>query len=136
MEKTASFCTAVNCMDGRVQLPVIDYLRRRFSVEYVDSVTEPGPVLILAQKNDTEQARSILRRVDISINKHKSSAIAIAAHFDCAGNSAEESVQRNQLARAAQFLSSRYPGADILGLWVDSSWQVHEVCCVKAPVKT
>jgi hypothetical protein len=36
-------------MDGRVQLPVIDYLRKRFGVEHVDSVIEAGPNLILAE---------------------------------------------------------------------------------------
>ncbi|MHC5086790.1 MAG: carbonic anhydrase, partial [Planctomycetota bacterium] len=25
-----SFCTAINCMDGRVQLPVIPFLQNRF----------------------------------------------------------------------------------------------------------
>ena len=38
-----SFCTVVNCMDGRVQLPVIRYLQERFEVPYVDSITEVGP---------------------------------------------------------------------------------------------
>lgn len=47
-----SFCTAINCMDGRVQLPVINFLMRRFSVEYVDSVTDAGPVKILAEHTD------------------------------------------------------------------------------------
>ena len=31
------FCTAVTCMDGRIQLPVIAYLQKRFNAEYVDS---------------------------------------------------------------------------------------------------
>ncbi|MHA1252503.1 MAG: carbonic anhydrase, partial [Candidatus Helarchaeota archaeon] len=26
------FCTVINCMDGRVQIPVINYLRKRFNV--------------------------------------------------------------------------------------------------------
>ena len=34
----SSFCTAVTCIDGRVQLPVIHYLTRRFHVEFVDIV--------------------------------------------------------------------------------------------------
>ncbi len=40
-----SFCTAINCMDGRTQLPVIEFLKNKLSVEYVDTVTEPGPHL-------------------------------------------------------------------------------------------
>jgi len=33
-----SYCTVINCMDGRVQLPVIKYLKERFDVDYVDSI--------------------------------------------------------------------------------------------------
>jgi hypothetical protein len=73
-------------MDGRVQLPVINYLIDRFNATYIDSVTEAGPILYLADKTDSEQTKLILRRTDISINKHKSSGIAVVAHHDCAGN--------------------------------------------------
>ena len=38
-----SFYTTINCMDGRVQLPVISYLMERFGVQYVDAITGPGP---------------------------------------------------------------------------------------------
>ena len=43
------FYTVINCMDGRVQLPVIKYLQKRFNVEYVDSITEAGPNLVLSE---------------------------------------------------------------------------------------
>ena len=36
------FCTVINYIDGRVQLPVIRYLQKRFDAEYVDSITEAG----------------------------------------------------------------------------------------------
>ena len=71
-----SFYTAINCMDGRVQLPVINYLKDRFKAEYIDSVTEAGPVLYLAEKTDSQQVKSILQRIDISINNHKSKGIS------------------------------------------------------------
>ena len=122
------FYTAINCMDGRVQLPVINYLRERFSAEYIDSITEPGPVVILAEKTGSEQARSILARVEISLTKHKSGGIALIAHYDCAGNPAPESVQREQLVQSLAFLHGHYPTVEIIGLWVDSNWQVKQVC--------
>ena len=37
-----TFATAINCMDGRVQLPVIKFLQERFKAEYVDIISEPG----------------------------------------------------------------------------------------------
>ncbi len=60
-----SFCTVVNCIDGRVQLPVINYLADYFDVDYVDSITEAGPVAILAEKQSSDIAESIL---NISFN--------------------------------------------------------------------
>jgi hypothetical protein len=51
--KKEIFYTAINCMDGRVQMPVINYLAARFGADFVDSVTEAGPVLYLAEKPDS-----------------------------------------------------------------------------------
>ncbi len=48
------FGTVINCMDGRVQLPVIAYLQKRFNVTYVDTITEAGPNLLLAQGEDLQ----------------------------------------------------------------------------------
>ena len=69
-----SFCTVINCMDGRVQLPVIEYLQKRFNVEDVDSITEPGPNLILAKQPESELAGSIINRVRVSVEQHRSPA--------------------------------------------------------------
>jgi len=45
-----SFAAAINCMDGRTQIPVIDYVKRRFRVDHVDMITEPRPIRILAEQ--------------------------------------------------------------------------------------
>ncbi len=84
-EKEAShgrFCTVVNCMDGRVQLPVIRYLQNRFAVDYVDSVTEAGPNLLLARRRDADAVASILRRVRLSVERHGSVAINLVGHHE------------------------------------------------------
>lgn len=57
-----SFCTVINCMDGRVQLPVIRYLMDRFNVACVDSVTEPGPLRHLADEQEGAKVASMLER--------------------------------------------------------------------------
>jgi len=93
----SSFCTVVNCMDGRVQLPVIRYLQRRFNVNHVDTITEPGPNLILANQDDKAGVQSILRRVQISVKKHESVGIALVGHHDCAGNPTQEEEQRKHI---------------------------------------
>ena len=122
-----SFFTAINCMDGRVQKPVIEYLTGRFGVDFIDTITEPGPVRILAEQMDPDLLRSIFRRVDVSIEKHASRGIAVVAHHDCAGNPYPASVQRDQLDKAVACVKSRYPEMPVIALWVDDSWSVSEV---------
>lgn len=121
-----SFCAAINCMDGRTQLPVHEFLRENLRVEYVDTITEAGPVRVLAEEPQSTLAQSILGRVEISVRKHGSACVAVVAHWDCAGNPAPEETQRRQLDRAVEFLAGRYPNVRILGLWVDSAWSVAE----------
>jgi len=121
-----SFCTAINCMDGRVQLPVIRYLQDYFKVRYVDMITEPGPVRILAQPHDSEIIASIERRIDISVSKHHSQGIAVIAHEDCAGNPVSDEDQKKQISLAIEYLRKKYPQLTTIGLWVDISGRVSD----------
>jgi hypothetical protein len=114
-------------MDGRVQLPVIQYLRKRFNTEYVDSITEPGPILILSEQEKSPLAASILNRVDVSVKKHGSRKIALVAHHDCAGNPKSKEIQLRQLEKSLLFLRKHYPNMEFIGLWVDEKWEVDEV---------
>lgn len=122
-----SFFTVINCMDGRVQLPVNDFLKNRFGVEYIDTITEPGPNRILAGERESNQAQSILARTRISIDRHQSGGIAVVGHYDCAGNPTGKTEQIRQVHQSIQFLQSHFSGLNMIGLWVDSQWKVHEV---------
>ena len=122
-----SFATAINCMDGRVQLPVIEYLRRRFRVKYVDMITEPGPNLILAKQTTSRQFEAIFRRLHISIEKHASAGIAVVGHHDCAGNPVSEAQQRLQLAMAVGTVKRKVRDLEVIGLWVAGSGTVEEI---------
>ena len=123
-----SFCTAVNCIDGRVQLPVIHYLQEQFDVLYVDLITEPGPVRSLAGPADSATKQSIVRRAAISIETHDSRLVAVVAHVDCAGNPTSDQKQLRQLARSAEYLAESLPDVSVLGLWVDDRGAVSKVC--------
>lgn len=122
-----SFCTAINCMDGRVQLPVIRYLQARFGVSFVDTITEPGPNRILADRADVRTVQAILDRLAISVQKHASVGIAVVGHHDCAGNPAPREAQILHLQEAVRFLQTHYPTLPILALWVDENWTVTEI---------
>jgi len=124
-----SFCTAVNCIDGRAQLPVIEFLKKRFGADYVDSVTEAAPARILAGETNRRQVQSIIDRVDISIKNHKSKGIAVVAHHDCAGNAVDKQKQLEQLDVSVKFIRGQYPAIETIGLWVDEKWDVSEIPC-------
>lgn len=121
-----SFATAVNCMDGRVQAPVNEYLSERFGVTYVDEITEAGPAGVLAADPECDDALAIYRKIDISVEKHDSVGIAVVAHHDCAGNPKPEEDQLEDLAESAKILRARYPGLPVITLWVGKEGTVTE----------
>lgn len=121
------FCTAINCMDGRVQLPVITYLKKRFRVDYVDTITEAGPNLILSEEKNTAAIQSIFKRLKISIERHHSQAIAVAGHHDCAANPAPRDAQKGHIQKAVKLIRQEFENIEIIGVWVDEKWTVHEV---------
>ncbi len=121
------FCTAINCMDGRVQQPVIKYMQKRFDADVVDAITEPGPINILAVGTDLSKIQSIIERLKISIEVHDSIGIAVVGHYDCAGNPVTEKEQLIQIEKAVNFLNQKYNDIEIIGLWVDENWTVHKL---------
>ena len=122
-----TFCTTINCMDGRVQLPVITFLQKRFNADLVDSITEPGPNRILSDQTPQDLFASIFNRIRISIEKHRSVGIAVVGHFDCAGNPTDRTEQTIQTQNAVDVIKRHYPNIPIIGLWVDEHWHVHEL---------
>ena len=121
------FCTAINCMDGRTQIPVIRYLQERFGVEYVDMVTEPGPNRILAAGQDAVIIASITRRVQLSVERHQSLGIAVVGHHDCAGNPSPAIRQNQDTVAAVRRIRDAFPHVPVIGLWLNESWEVEEL---------
>ena len=122
-----SFSTVINCMDGRVQQPVNQYLQVRFGAENVDTITEAGPNGILAKQEDHTTIQSIFNRIEISVNAHESKGIAIVGHHDCAGNPSSKEEQIRHIRESVRFLRNEYPQMDMIGIWVDEEWKVHEI---------
>jgi len=123
-----SFCSVINCMDGRVQEPVHKFVRERFGDLYPDTITEAGPNGILAHPEEKQLTESIFNRVSISVKKHHSTKIAVVGHHDCLGNPGPKDVQNSHTEEAVKLLKQWFPGMEVIGLWVDENWQVHEIC--------
>ena len=120
----AKFATAINCMDGRTQVPVGDWLRARTGALYVDAITEPGPVKLLADGLYLTRIDWMRAKVDVSVDRHGSRVIAVVAHSDCAGNPAPKETQLRQLAAAVKRVRGWRPECEVIGLWVDENWEV------------
>ena len=122
-----TFCTSIHCMDGRIQEPIIYYLKNNYGLSYIDTITEPGPCKILAENEDERLVNSIIRRTKISINKHDSKLIAISGHYDCAGNPYNEEIQKKQIKQSIMYLKKLYPKIEVIGLWIDNEWKINKV---------
>ncbi len=120
------FATVLTCIDGRVQKPVYDYLAKRFETPWIDTITEPAIVSVLAGGEPQAALSSVLQRLDISISAHGSTELAVVAHHDCAANQIPDATQHQQLRGAFEFLQNRYPSLEIITLWVDDKWAVEE----------
>lgn len=121
------FGTAINCMDGRTQLPVINWLKRMYSLDYVDMITEPGPDKMLSQ-GKAEQVESIKSRVLISVNAHGSDTVLIVAHHDCAGNPVSKEEHIKQVKECIKRIHSwKLPLNKIIGVWINDNWSIEVI---------
>ena len=106
MKEQYKFGTAINCIDGRTQQPVIDYIKQNYTVDIVDMITFPGAN---------------------GIEKHNSRIIAVVGHYDCAGNPGDKIYHYIQIRKALQEISLWKLPAKVIGLYVNDNWQVEEV---------
>ena len=118
------FATSVSCMDGRIQIPLTNWIKENFSVDYVDTITEPGIDKLVAGNTDLE---SIKIKVGISINKHESELIVVSGHYDCAGNPVSNEEHITQIKKGIEVISSWNLGVKVVGVWVDDTWKINTV---------
>jgi len=112
------FGTAINCMDGRVQEPVMNWLKSSYDLQYVDEITEPGPTKLITSKDPTV-VDALKAKVLISVERHGSRLVALAAHGDCAGNPIPREASIRQVLEGLEVIRSWNLPVRIVGLWVD-----------------
>jgi carbonic anhydrase len=119
----ANFGTAISCIDGRVHLPLIEWMREMLSVDYVDLVTHAGADGLLAR--DPQTAERLLRAaVEISVQRHGSPVLALVGHHDCAANPGGADTHREQLLQGLRVLHGWHLGVKLIAIWVNAEWQI------------
>ena len=63
------FGTAINCIDGRTQEPVIIFMKQKYNIDGVDMVTFPGVDGIMSSRENSDKIELIRGEVSISIEK-------------------------------------------------------------------
>jgi carbonic anhydrase len=111
-------------MDGRVQFPVLTWIKEKFNVDFIDVITEAGMDGVLSEQNDISE---ILRSITISVNANKSDKFFVVGHYDCRGNSVAKDVHCLHILNAVKRLKNYWPDHEVVGLWVNENWQVEIV---------
>ncbi len=118
------FATSISCMDGRIQIPINEWIKNNHSADFVDTITEPGVEKKISESIDLEKIKA---KAEISIFKHNSDLIVISAHHDCAGNPVSKEDHISQVRKSMEIIESWKLPAKVLGVWVNDQWEIEQV---------
>ncbi|MBE9518896.1 MAG: hypothetical protein IMY68_10015 [Bacteroidetes bacterium] len=126
------FGTLVNCTDGRVQYPVMDYLKKKYDFDFFDAANEAGPLRTLTKNSDKCRLITLKEQIRTSLEEHNSKFIALVGHHDCTDNPGDRAFQENQMDKALDYLQRSF-GTSIryVGLYVNEQWEVEEYTCLE-----
>ena len=120
------FGTTINCIDGRTQKPVSEWIKENFQVDVVDTITEPDCDKVMPE-NNLEKIEQLKSKVLISINAHKSSVVVIAGHHDCAGNPVSKEKHIEQIKHSIEIIKSWNLPVKVSGLWINDQWKAEQI---------
>ena len=112
-------------MDGRVQLPVLTWIKDNYPVDFVDVITEAGMDGVLSGQEDISE---VMRSIKVSVNINKSTRLFVVGHYDCRGNPTDDKHHHEEIIQAVKRLKPLWPAQEVIGLWVNDRWQVALVC--------
>ncbi|TDQ42788.1 carbonic anhydrase [Aureibacillus halotolerans] len=120
------FVTVINCMDGRVQESVQQWMQETHNAKYVDSITDAGPNKLILDGTEDDIKR-FKKMLDVSILIHHSSLVAVVGHEGCAGNPAPEREQCTMTEKAAEIIQSWYPDVQVIALYATLEGQIKQL---------
>lgn len=126
-----AFFTSVGCIDGRSEFAVAKWGRKKFGVEYADAITESGLVGQLSKDHlDKYLIDSLVNKIKISLEKHKSKNIVVSGHEDCAGHPVSEEKHKEDILKAVELLELIFPKISVVPAYakkINDSWTVEEL---------
>jgi hypothetical protein len=118
-------------MDGRVQEPIIQWMKKGFGLDYVDMITEPGVDGVVARR-EPGVAELIKSKVLLSLTRRNSDTLVLVAHGDCLGNPVSYEEHLSHLRRGLETIRTWELDADIYGVWIDDKdWKVEMVVSIE-----
>jgi carbonic anhydrase len=111
-------------MDGRIQLPIINWLQQKHGIRYVDTVTEPGVDKLFSNTAKMDEIKS---KVAISVDKHGSKLILVSGHHDCAGNPVPKSEHITHIQNTMKIIESWNLPVKVIGAWVNENWELETI---------
>ncbi len=127
------FITALNCIDGRLQRVVLDFIKDIYNIEFVDMITAPGIDGFFLK--DKVLRDYIKESIFISLEKHNSKNILVFGHEDCAGNPVKNQEHIENIKRVVDYIKENWlkdeEEIEVKGFFLrkenDYKWIVEEV---------
>lgn len=131
--------TGIGCMDGNVQGALRKWTKRNRGVKWVDLITQPGINKVLAENTNTPIIENISDLLRLSIFKHRSRTVVIAAHHSCLGNPVDKETQLLDLEKAEKRIRGmidsfplyeigiNFKDITIDCLWINEQWMPENV---------
>lgn len=124
------FATSINCIDGRVQNPISDWIKKNYDIDFVDVVSEPGCDSVLSDNdlnNTSNPIDSLKSKTMISVSAHNSKLVFVSGHHQCAANPVSKDQHMAHIKKAVDQVKSWNLPVDVIGLWVNESWCVETI---------
>jgi len=103
------FCTAITCIDGRFIGILNQFIWENYHYTRIDTITEAGPIPMLLNPPSRKFAENLSRKLLVSVEKHQSNHLFLAAHINCAGDEQSPKYQIEDLKVAAKLMRGEFP---------------------------
>jgi len=117
----SDYGTIVNCLDGTIQLPAIDFAKKLWKVNRIDVITDAAPEKILSETKDQKTIERICQNIEASLCDQHTKRLAIVSHSSCDINKVSDKNKKEMLSKAISYLKARYINIEVVGIWFDGN---------------